>query len=161
MGYRLCWTVPQGSCWRWTLGKAGETPDKIPFWNDFVKTPQDYFYTGRFWDQLEEIRGLKDSAKQLDENARKDQLIDLGMDPDRVESFTRTDLKNVRLSGSRSNSLQKEIEAVSGKRAKLLPMYEELRKQISALQKSGDDGASDRIKELVKAANRKYMEATR
>lgn len=139
----------------------GEKPEKIPLWNDFVKTPQDYFYTGRFWDQLEEIRGLKDSAKQLDENARREQLLELGMDPERVESFTRTDLKKVRLSGSRSNALQKEIEAVSGKRVKLLPMYEELRKQISALQKSGDENADERIKELVKAANRKYMEATR
>lgn len=160
---------------RWVLGSAGrfvkdlgtplvtgKAPDRIPFWNDFVKTPKNYFYTGRFWDQLEEIRAIKDSSGQLDENARKDQLIDLGMDPDRVDLLTRSELrKMVKLSPSRSDALAKEIESISGKRAKLLPMYEELRKQISAIQKAGDPNGDDRIVELVKAANRKYMEATR
>jgi hypothetical protein len=98
----------------------------------------------------------------LDENARKDQLIDMGMDPDRAESFNRADLrKMVKLSADRSDRLSKEVQKIAGQRAKLLPMYEELRKQISALNKSGDPNADDRIEALVKAANRKYIEATR
>lgn len=141
---------------------GGKWTGNVPIFNDFVKTPKSYFYTGRFWDQLDEIRSLKDSARQLDENARKEQLVELGLDPDRVESISRAELrKGVKLTADRSDKLSKEVQQIYGKRAKLLPMYEELRKQISALNQSGDPDAEDRVEALVKAANRKYMEATR
>lgn len=93
---------------------------------------------------------------------RREQALELGLDPDTVESMTRADLKKrIQLSRSRSDAISKRIEQTAGQRVKLLPMYEDLRKQISALQKSNDPNSDDRIIELVKAANRKYVEATR
>ena len=131
---------------------------KDPVWSISSRLLRTTSTTGRFWDQLEEIRGLKDSAKQLDENARKDQLIEMGMDPDRVESLLDQTSRTSRLSEMKQQAPESGVGLWG--RAKLLPTERAWEADFGASE-VGRRKADERIRELVKAANRKYMEAAK
>jgi hypothetical protein len=141
---------------------TGEQVDRIPGLASFTNSPDKYFYTGRFYEQLNQLKQIKAMSAGMAAKSRRDEL--LAKFPEKkniIEAMNAGDLKAALPSISSSEELKKNFARIGVKRLALMSAYDAAAKQIKRLEETNAPNKNEKILEITKALNKKYVEASR
>lgn len=141
---------------------AGEQVDRIPFVSSFSTSPDAYFYKGRFYEQLNEIKQIRAMANGMQAKTRRDELIAKFPDKKKIiEAMTAQELKDTIPSIAKNEILKKNFARIGVKKLELQKSYDEAAKKIKKMEENDVPDKEARILEIVKALNKRYVEAAK